>query len=66
VDGTLTVESAMFVLDMDSPAASKERDEMQQALAIKAEMDAEEAWEHALPGGSGYREARTSGGDRAE
>lgn len=58
--GTLTPERAMFVLDMEDPKAQQEREEMRQALDVKATLDAEDSWEDALPGGRGYSGPRTT------
>ena len=60
VTGALTVEHATFALAMHNPKATQDSDEMREAVRAQARMRAEDAWEAALPGGTGYQGARTS------
>jgi hypothetical protein len=61
VHGALTIEHATFALAMHNPKVTQEQAEMREAIAAQTTMSNEDAWDAALPGGTGYRGARTSG-----
>lgn len=48
----------MFVLDMDNPKRTQERDDQAEAERVAADFEKEADWEAALPGGTGYRGPR--------
>ncbi len=54
----LIPELALLVMRLDNPEMDKAITDELEAQALAARMAAEEAWEDALPGGTGYRGVR--------
>lgn len=46
---------------MQNPRVTEEQNEMREAASVHERVQAEEAWEAALPGGTGYAGVRSSG-----